>query len=282
MAKLDANDRSRLPDSAFAYVDSRGRRRLPIHDEPHVRNALARFNQVRFESDAARERARKRLLNAAKKYGIVPVGFITGQIEKERRAAANRPDAPADSSGEALPAGFVTLLMTDIEKSTSLLDRLGDRYRDLLNGVRQILREEAARAGGREIDVRADEFFAVFARAHEAIDAATGMQRSLRAASWPGNVRVRVRIGIHSGEPSLTDIGYIGMPVHTTARICSAAHGGQIIVSGSTEASIDASDVTFRLRALGPHRLAGIVPAVSLYQVEAEGLADDFPPPVTE
>src|SRR2546429_8804344 len=88
MARLKTGKRVRLPDSAFAYVDSRGRRRLPVHDKAHVRNALARFNQVTFETDAARERARKRLLNAAKKYRIVPVGFITGELRSERRHAA--------------------------------------------------------------------------------------------------------------------------------------------------------------------------------------------------
>ena len=84
MAKLDAKNRAGLPDSAFAYVDSKGRRRLPINDEPHVRNALSRFNQVAFEDDAARERARLRLLKAAKKFGIVPIGFITGQLASDR------------------------------------------------------------------------------------------------------------------------------------------------------------------------------------------------------
>jgi hypothetical protein len=88
MAKLSASERARLPDSAFAYVDSRGKRMLPIHDEAHVRNALARFERVKFENDAARERARKRLLNAAKRYGIVPVGFLTGQLRSERKHAA--------------------------------------------------------------------------------------------------------------------------------------------------------------------------------------------------
>src|SRR2546430_8559017 len=87
MPRLKPSKRARLPDRAFAYVDSRGRRRLPVHDKAHVRNALARFNQVAFENDAARERARNRLLNAAKKYRIVPVGFITGLLQSERRAA---------------------------------------------------------------------------------------------------------------------------------------------------------------------------------------------------
>ena len=80
MPELNAGKRAKLPDSAFAYVDSQGQRRLPINDEGHVRNALSRFNQVKFENEEAKERARKRLLNAAKKYNIVPVGFITGQL----------------------------------------------------------------------------------------------------------------------------------------------------------------------------------------------------------
>ena len=84
MSQLTAKTRAQLRSAAFAYVDSKGRRRLPIHDEAHVRNALARFNQTKFENDAARERARKRLLTAAKKYGIVPIGFIAGQLATER------------------------------------------------------------------------------------------------------------------------------------------------------------------------------------------------------
>src|SRR5256714_14895809 len=88
MTQLDEKARARLPDSAFAYIDSRGSRRLPIHDEAHVRNALARFNQVRFENEVARDRARARLLRAAKKYGIVPVGFMTGQLQSQSRQVA--------------------------------------------------------------------------------------------------------------------------------------------------------------------------------------------------
>src|SRR5213594_317534 len=84
MGQLSASERAKLPNSAFAYIDAQGRRKLPINDEAHVRNALARFERVAFEDDAARERARKRLLNAAKKYRIVPVGFIDGQLRSER------------------------------------------------------------------------------------------------------------------------------------------------------------------------------------------------------
>jgi hypothetical protein len=87
MSQLNSKKRSRLPDRAFAYIDARGRRRLPINDESHVRNALARFNQVAFEDEAARERARTRLLTAAKKYGIVPIGFMTGQLRSQMSEA---------------------------------------------------------------------------------------------------------------------------------------------------------------------------------------------------
>ena len=94
MARLDSSKRANLPNTAFAYVDASGRRRLPIHDEAHVRNALARFGQVVFEDEAAREVARKRLLNAAKRYKIVPVGFITGQLESERELGRRRAREP--------------------------------------------------------------------------------------------------------------------------------------------------------------------------------------------
>src|SRR6185503_20624087 len=148
MSRLASSKRARLPLTAFAYVDSRGRRRLPIHDESHVRNALARFNQVAFEDEAARERARTRLLNAAKKYRIVPVGFITGQLQAERKYATALIQATAMEAA-ALPTGFVTLLMSDIEGSTVLLRKLGDRYGALLNDVRGILRAAVSGSGGR-------------------------------------------------------------------------------------------------------------------------------------
>jgi class 3 adenylate cyclase len=272
MPTLSSKQRARLPNSAFAYVDARGQRRLPINDESHVRNALARFNQVAFEDAAARERARKRLLNAAKKYGILPIGFITSQLQSERKQATVAP----------LPKGFVTLLMTDIENSTALLRRLGDRYRHLLRNVRVILRTAVLRAGGREIDVRADEFFAAFKGAGKAVEAAVAIQRTLNEQTWPDNQKVRVRAGIHSGRPTLTEFGYIGLTVNTVARVCSAAHGGQIVISRDTKAAIGVSAPNaIRLRSLGRHRLPGLTNAVALFQVEADGLLASFPPPRT-
>ena len=266
MARLKDSERAKLPDSAFAYIDSRGRRRLPIHDEAHLRNALARFGRVSFESDAARERARKRLLIAAKKFGIVPVGFITGQLQSARRPAP------------PLPAGFVTFLLTDIEGSTSLLRQLGDGYAGLLDDVRDIVRRAVQAAGGREVDARADEFFAVFEPVVGALEAAVAIQRALGGRAWPDDLECRIRAGIHSGRPTLTDTGYIGLPIHTAARICEAAHGGQILLSSDTKAALKGSlPAGLRFRTLGRHRLAGLTNAQALFQVEADGLIADFP-----
>jgi class 3 adenylate cyclase len=266
MARLSASERAKLPASAFAYVDSQGRRRLPIHDEAHVRNALGRFERVAFEDEAARERARKRLLNAAKKYGIVPVGFITGQLQSVPR----RP---------ALPTGFVTFLLTDIEGSTALLRQLGDGYADLLNDVREVVRDAVRRAGGREVDARADEFFAVFEHAVAAIEAAVSVQRSLGGRRWPDDLECRLRAGIHSGRPTLTDTGYIGLSVHTAARVCSCAHGGQIVVTGHTKTAVEGSmPEGIRFSSLGRRRLPGMSQPEALFQVEADGLLTDFPP----
>jgi class 3 adenylate cyclase len=268
------SERDRLPDSAFAYIDSGGRRRLPINDEAHVRNALARFERVDFASDDDRERARKRLLTAAKKYGIVPVGFITGQLRTERRRATARAE---------LPTGSLTLLLTDIERSTDLLRHLGDGYAALLDDVRGIIRRAVAGAGGHEVDARADEFFAVFQSAASAVGAAVAFQRELSGRAWPDDLQCRVRAGIHSGRPTLTPTGYIGLSVHTAARVCFAAHGGQVLVSDKTKAAAkDDLPPGLRLRNLGRHRLPGLPRPQSLFQVEAEGLGKEFPPLRTE
>ena len=272
MTQLGAADRARLPDSAFAYIDSHGRRRLPIHDAGHVRNALARFNQVAFEDDAARDRARKRLLNAAKKFKIVPVGFINNQLQSERELA-RRGDEPV------LPSGFVTMLLTDIEGSTGLVHRLGDRYGELLERVRALLRDTAIVSHGHVVETRADEFFAVFEQPVAALSTALTVQRELRA--WPsaGDEDVRVRVGIHSGYPRLAKANYIGMAVHAAARICNASHGGQIVVSGDFRTAVGAPLPSgVRLRKLGTYALRGLPDDVELYQVVAKGLPSRFPP----
>jgi len=267
MAKLADRDRKKLRDTAFAYVDPSGRRRLPIHDESHVRNALSRFNQVVFEDEVARDRARTRLLNAARRFGIVPVGFVTGQLRG--RGARN------------LPQGAVTFLMSDIEGSTALLLGLGDRYRTLLTDARRIARTAVRRAGGWEVDARADEYFAVFRRPQQAIEAAVSIQRQVRDHAWTDGVAVRMRMGIHGGRPTLAEGSYVGVSVHTVSRICGAAHGGQILVSRATLASVgDEMPAGIGVIDLGEHHLRGLG-AQSLFQLTAADLPATFPPPST-
>lgn len=264
MPTLSDTARKRLPDSAFAYVDSRGARRLPIHDASHVRNALARFDQVSFEDDATRERARQRLLRAAKKHGIVPIGFFDVQLRKERfegEVTAHAKDA------RSLPRGRVTLLFTDIEGSTDLLRQLGDRYAPLLRDVRSIIRKAVREAEGNEVDSRADEFFAVFRDAKRAVEAAANVQRAMRAKKWPGRAEVRLRIGLHTGRPTLSDTGYTGIAVHTASRICAAAKGDQILVSGAVRKALGRASSEVRFKSLGSRSLKGLPEKLELFQL---------------
>jgi class 3 adenylate cyclase len=266
---LSAKERRELPDRAFAYIDPRGRRRLPINDEGHIRAALGRFNQVDFEDEEARAEACKRLLLAARKYGIVPIGFVTRQMRSGARASAPK-----------LPTGPVTLLFTDIEASTALLEMLGDEYIRVLEEVRSLLRREVRSRKGVEVDARADEFFAAFARPADAIEGAIAIQRTLRSQLWPRGTRVCVRAGIHTGSPNVVERAYVGLPVHTANRICSAAHGGQILLSEQTAEAIDRAKLkAFSLRDLGRFRLRGIARPHRVFEVDADGLQRVFSPP---
>jgi class 3 adenylate cyclase len=262
MPPLDAKTRAKLPDSAFAYIDSQGKRRLPINDASHVRNALARFNQVLFEDEAARDRARLRLLRAAQKHGVAPIGFVSAQLQPQRR----------------LPKGHVTFLLTDVERSTELGSRLGDGYAKVASTVRAIMRRATRAAGGHEIDARGDEFFAAFAEAPAALAAALAIQRALTAEAWPERAAVRARMALHSGRPTLTETGYVGLAVHAAARFCYSAHGGQIVLSSAARNGVADALGETRLRSLGAFRFQGLREPEELYQVEADGLALEFPP----
>jgi len=275
LSQLAASARARLPDSAFAYIDSQGGRRLPIHDASHVRNALARFEQVAFEDDVARERSRQRLLRAAKRYGIVPLGFFDGQLRKERLQTEMKARARDIAS---LPRGTVTFLLTDIEDSTGLLRQLGDGYASVLRDTRALIRKSVRDAGGQEVDARADEFFAAFGEPAPALDAAVAIQRSLRKRDWPDGARVCVRIGIHTGRTTLTETGYVGIAVHTAARLCSSGHGGQILLSSAARDVLAAGYAEgVSLRSLGRYTLAGLSDPETLFQVQAADLRVRFP-----
>ena len=138
----------------------------------------------------------------------------------------------------AFPGGTVTFLFTDIEGSTALLQRLGDDYTQVVADHRRLLRGVFQEADGREVDTQGDAFFYSFTRARDAVRAAVDGQRALAGHSWPQGAEVRVRMGLHTGEPTVGDEGYVGLDVVRAARICSAGHGGQILLSETTRALV--------------------------------------------
>jgi predicted ATPase len=156
-----------------------------------------------------------------------------------------------------LPGGTVTFLFTDIEGSTRLLQEHGDRYAELLSEHRRVLREAFARHGGIEVDTQGDAFFVAFSRAADALAAASDGQAALRDGP------IRVRMGLHTGEPVVTDEGYVGIDVHRAARIAAAGHGGQVLLSEATRELVAGEAV----RDLGDHRLKDLSAPERLYQL---------------
>jgi predicted ATPase/class 3 adenylate cyclase len=172
----------------------------------------------------------------------------------------------------AQPSGTVTMLFSDIEGSTRLLQRLGrDQYADALELHRRLLREAFARHHGFEVDCEGDAFFVAFPTAGGAIAAAAEAARALGAVEWPEECEVRVRIGLDTGEPLLAPPKYVGLEVHRAARIMAAGHGGQVLLSQTTR---DLLDPGVALRDLGEHRLKDLSAPERIYQLGS----DDFPP----
>jgi predicted ATPase/class 3 adenylate cyclase/DNA-binding XRE family transcriptional regulator len=178
-----------------------------------------------------------------------------------------------------LPTGTVTLLFTDMEGSTRLLQQLGDRYANLLAQCRRLLRAACVQYNGHEVDTLGDAFFMTFARATDAAAAAIAMQRVLANQPWPPGISVQVRIGMHTGEPQLSSEGYTGLDVHHTARIMSVAHGGQVLLSHTTRELVEQSlPEGVYLRNLGEHRLKDLQRPSRLFQLSSLDLPADFPP----
>jgi len=178
-----------------------------------------------------------------------------------------------------LPTGTVTLLFTDIEGSTRLLQQLGEGYASVLSECRDLLRAAFHEHRGHEVDTQGDSFFVAFARASDALSAAVAAQRALATHPWPEGVALRVRMGLHTGEPSLVSADYIGLDVHHAARIMSAAHGGQVLLSQTTQ-DLGEHDLPegVSLRDLGEHRLKDLQRPGRLYQLVIADLPADFPP----
>jgi len=178
-----------------------------------------------------------------------------------------------------LPGGTLTMLHTDVENSTPLTLHLGEHYSEVLATHCALLRTAFAAHEGCEIDTQGDSFFVVCPRATQAVTAAVAIQRALAAEAWPKGGVVRVRIGLHSGEPIRTAEGYTGLDVIRGARIREAGHGGQVLLSKSTAALIeDALIDGLRLLDLGAHRLKGIPRPERIFQLLIPDLPADFLP----
>jgi len=176
-------------------------------------------------------------------------------------------------------AGTITFLFTDIEGSTSLLDKLGNQYAEVLADHHQIMRAAIQKWNGHEVDTQGDAFFVTFTHALDAIQCAAEAQRNLAAHKWDHGKPLRVRMGLHTGEPLIASTGYVGMDVHRAARIGDAAHGGQVLLSHTThELVINELPGNLSIRDLGEYRLKDLKFPTPIYQLVIDGLKFDFPP----
>jgi len=175
-----------------------------------------------------------------------------------------------------LPSGTVTFLFLDIEGSTGLLERIGAGYPQLLAIYRQITERSVDRHGGAIFGSEGDGLFAAFGEARGAVSSSVELQRDFRAAAWPDGAQVKVRMGIHTGTPTVIGDDYTGIDVHRAARIMSAAWGGQVLVFEATRSLI--TDVGIKCRELGLYVMRGLTRNERLYQLEGPDLDADFPP----
>ncbi len=172
-----------------------------------------------------------------------------------------------------LPRGTVTFTFTDIEGSTGLLKRLGDEYAAVLSTHRRLVRESLATCGGVEIDTQGDAFFAAFGRAKDAVDAVARIQSAHVAQDWPQGAEVRVRIGLHTGEPTLSDEGYLGLDVVRAARLCGSARGGQVLMSQVTRSLVgSALPEGAKVELLGERELKDIDEPEIVYELTMSGV----------
>jgi class 3 adenylate cyclase len=185
----------------------------------------------------------------------------------------------------ALPSGTVTFVFSDVEGSTGLLKRLGERYGEVITEHRRIVRETVGAHGGLEIDTQGDSFFCVFARARDAVAAAVDVQRAHAGHEWPDGERVRVRMGLHTGEPAVGAEGYLGVDVVRAARLAATGQGGSVLLSEPTRALLGSSlPDGVSVHALGERRLKDIDEPERIYELEIEGVeqAKGAPPATSE
>jgi class 3 adenylate cyclase len=180
----------------------------------------------------------------------------------------------------SLPSGTVTFVFSDIEGSTGLLKRLGDGYGDVINEHRRLVRETFRAHDGVEIDTQGDSFFYAFARARDAVAAAVDAQRAHAEHGWPEGEQVRVRMGLHTGEPAVGAEGYLGVDVVRAARLAATGRGGSVLLSETTRALLGSSlPDGVSVHALGERRLKDIDEPERIFELEIEGV--EQPEPVT-
>ncbi len=259
---------ARWSESTAAYVDTDGR--------PMEIGGMESQELTLIDGSRGRLAALTHDPVLAEEGDLLPSVVAAVRVVLENQDLTNSLQAQA-TDAQRLPTGRVTLLHTDIEGSTELLDALRERYAPMLSELRRLLRAAVRSAGGTEIDSRADEFFAAVPNPVAAVMGAVDIQRALARRSWPDGRAVRIRIGLHTGEPDRTPEGYVGMDLHLAARVGAAGHGGQIVVSDSTRTAAGEADGV-HFRDLGLYRLKGIPLDVRLYQVDADELPSEFPP----
>jgi ABC-type oligopeptide transport system substrate-binding subunit/DNA-binding SARP family transcriptional activator len=292
---LDTLATSYLKQGHFDQAQGYAQQQLAIDDlrERAYRQsmeALARSGQ-RSAALGQYETCRRRL---ADELGVVPsqeTEALFRQVEADEIRAETVVEQPPvsqakvplsalpDITTQDLPDGTVTFLFTDIEGSTKLLHRLGDKYLSLLADHHRILREIFAKWNGREVNTRGDAFFVSFPRATEAVAAAVQAQRALARQTWPEGAMVKVRMGLHTGEPWTDAVDYVGMDVHRAARIAQVGHGGQVLLSETTAALVRSIlPAGVQLLDLGLHRLKDMQFHEHIRQLVISSLPSEFPP----
>ena len=226
-------------------------------------------------------RGRRDRARGARVLGLHRLPARDRQAREPARAPPSRPGLRRGAAERVtvLRGGTVTFVFTDIEGSTELLKRLGDGYADALAEHRRLIRDAFGERGGQEIDTQGDAFFYCFERARDAVAAAVAAQRALAEHEWPDGTALRVRMSLHTGEPVVGEEGYVGIDVHRAARICSAGHGGQVLLSATTAALVSgALPDGVSKRDLGEVRLKDMEEAEHVTQLVIDGLPESFPP----
>ena len=201
-------------------------------------------------------------------------------LDQDPAIAAPARPKPSETPRGPLPVGTVTLLSSDIERSTELVRGLGpDAWGRVLSRHQALMRESFAANGGSEVDTQGDAFFVSFTRAADAVRAAVAAQGAHLAEDWLDGARVAVRIGLHTGTPTRGDERYVGLDVHRVARVTAAAHGGEILCTAATAGLVDADEAGVRFDELGTYRLKDFPQPERLFRIVSDGLSDSFPPP---